>query len=80
MQTLIPNQAITVQRYISPSNDKGLGEIAVRKVFPEATIVRPGAMFGWEDRFLRKLAASSVLFSTNHNKELVRPIHVRPFL
>ena len=31
---------------------KAEGEAKVRKVFPEATIIRPSAMFGYDDKFL----------------------------
>jgi len=55
---------------------KALGEEAVKSVFPQTTIVRPGPMFGWEDRFLRKLASRGFLFTANHNTETVRPIYV----
>jgi NADH dehydrogenase (ubiquinone) 1 alpha subcomplex subunit 9 len=35
---------------------KGLGEEAVLDVFPDATIIRPGMMFGPEDLFIKRLA------------------------
>ena len=38
---------------------RGMGETAVRQAFPEATIIRPSAMFGPEDAFLTTLANSS---------------------
>ena len=31
---------------------KGLGEQAVRSIFPETTIVRPAPLFGYEDKLL----------------------------
>lgn len=38
------------------SKSKWEGEVAVRKVFPEAVILRPGTMCGPEDKFLNRLA------------------------
>lgn len=34
---------------------QALGEKAVREVIPDATIVRPGTMWGHEDRFLNRI-------------------------
>ena len=39
---------------------KAEGEIAVREAFPDATIVRPAAMFGYEDRLLNNMASTFV--------------------
>lgn len=41
---------------------KALGDIAVRRAFEGATIVRPASIYGHEDRFLNKLAGSSFFF------------------
>jgi uncharacterized protein YbjT (DUF2867 family) len=38
---------------------KAAGENAVRDVFPAATIVRPGPMFGHEDKFLTNMPSLS---------------------
>lgn len=35
---------------------KAEGEDAVRRTFPNATIVRPGSIYGHEDRLLNKMA------------------------
>src|SRR5438552_14398023 len=39
---------------------KALGEVEVKKAFPEATIVRPAKIFGPEDQFLNRLAGNLV--------------------
>ncbi len=40
---------------------KAAGETAVREAFPAATIVRPGPMFGHEDKFLTNMPCMSFL-------------------
>ena len=44
---------------------KAKGEDAVRSAFPRATIVRPGPMYGHEDRFLRSMAGLSVFLEAS---------------
>jgi uncharacterized protein YbjT (DUF2867 family) len=39
------------------------GEEKVKKAFPDATIVRPGTMYGYEDRFLNNMASKTRLRS-----------------
>lgn len=53
-----------------------MGEEAVRRIFPETTIVRPAPMFGFEDRLLHKLAGVTNLFTANHMQQRFWPVHV----
>ncbi|CAN6675084.1 hypothetical protein TRVA0_085S00100 [Trichomonascus vanleenenianus] len=55
---------------------KAKGELAVRELVPDATIVRPGPLFGNSDRFLNSFASSKFLLSANNNQETVRPAYV----
>lgn len=51
------------------------GEEAVKNAFEGATIVRPGSMYGHEDRFLNQMAVYPAFWRVNHNRTLLRPVH-----
>ncbi|KAI0287950.1 NAD(P)-binding protein [Russula brevipes] len=55
---------------------KAAGESAVREAFPAATIVRPGPMFGHEDKFLTNMPLWPVWWKLNHGETKARPVHV----
>ncbi|KZV98931.1 putative NADH2 dehydrogenase 40K chain [Exidia glandulosa HHB12029] len=55
---------------------KAIGEEVVRDAFPDATIIRPSAMFGWEDKLLNKLYRWPIWFKLNGGNTRVRPVHV----
>ncbi|KAL7418009.1 NAD(P)-binding protein [Mrakia frigida] len=54
---------------------KGRGDEAVLKAFPNATIVRPGPIYGYEDRLLNVAPKFNFLFSQNHGQTEMRPVH-----
>jgi len=54
---------------------KGRGEQVVRGIFPEATVVRPAPMFGFEDSLLLKLAGIYNLLTSNNMQERFWPVH-----
>lgn len=56
---------------------KAYGEEAVLEEYPDATIVRPGMLYGREDRFLNELGNQFRLFTVNHMKETLLPVHVQ---
>lgn len=56
---------------------KALGEQAVLEEYPDATIVRPGPLYGMEDNFLNYLGNQFRLFTVNHMKEQLSPVHVQ---
>jgi len=59
---------------------RGLGEAAVRRAFPEATIVRPAVVFGPDDAFLTTLArllrALPVHPMFGRGRTRLQPVHV----
>lgn len=52
------------------------GEQAVKEAFGDSTIVRPGWMYGPEDRLLNTLAVSPSVFRVNHGQTKIAPVHV----
>lgn len=54
---------------------KAQGEDAVRSAFQGATIVRPGPLFGHEDRFLNQMSVYPLLWHVNYGATKVRPVH-----
>ncbi|KAG2227918.1 hypothetical protein INT45_011941 [Circinella minor] len=54
---------------------KYLGEQAVREVIPDATIARPGTMYGHEDRFLNRIGdGDGWQFWVNEGKAKIYPV------
>lgn len=62
------------------ARSKGVGELAVREAFPEATIVRPSLVFGPEDGFFNRFAAiarmSPVLPLFGGGQSKFQPVYV----
>lgn len=66
---------------------KAEGEAAVRRYFPEAVIVRPAVMYGWEDRLLnylgqvathqvKRLFTAGFIPMVNGGSRLIHPVYV----
>lgn len=54
---------------------KAEGEEAVREAFPDATIVRPGPLFGHEDKLLNSIATKPRFWRVNGQETTMRPVH-----
>jgi NADH dehydrogenase (ubiquinone) 1 alpha subcomplex subunit 9 len=55
---------------------KAEGEEKVKVAFPNATIVRPGTLFGYEDKLLINMAIWPIWWKLNHAETKMRPVHV----
>jgi len=55
---------------------KAEAEELVKEAFPTATIVRPGPMFGYEDKLLTNMAVWPIWWKLNHGETKIRPVHV----
>ncbi|KAI6114023.1 39kDa subunit of Ndufa9, NADH ubiquinone oxidoreductase [Pisolithus sp. B1] len=55
---------------------KAEGEERVRSVFPNATVVRPATMFGYEDKFLNNMANWPIWWKLNFGETKIKPVHV----
>lgn len=63
----------------SPSafyRSKARGEALVAAAFPAATIVRPGTMFGYEDKLLNNIALWPIWWKLNDMQTKIRPVHM----
>ncbi|KAF2869025.1 hypothetical protein BDV95DRAFT_499021 [Massariosphaeria phaeospora] len=54
---------------------KAKGEAVARSIFPETTLVRPAPMFGFEDRFLNRLAGVGNVITSNWLQQKSWPVH-----
>ncbi|EKM79409.1 39kDa subunit of NdufA9, NADH ubiquinone oxidoreductase [Agaricus bisporus var. burnettii JB137-S8] len=55
---------------------KAEGEERVKAAFPTATVMRPGPMYGYEDRLLNNMAFWSIWWKLNQAETRIRPVHV----
>ncbi|KAF8908929.1 NADH dehydrogenase [Gymnopilus junonius] len=55
---------------------KAEAEERVKAAFPAATIIRPGPMFGYEDKLLNNMAVWPIWWKLNHAQTKIRPVHV----
>jgi len=69
--------ATSMSRYI---RSRGEGELAVRKAFPGAVIIRPAVMFAPDDGFVSRIVTllrrSPVFPMFGHGQTRVQPVHV----
>lgn len=55
---------------------KAAGEEVVKEIIPDATIVRPGPIFGIQDQFLNYMASHNLFLQSNEGKQTVVPTYL----